>query len=1381
MPNIAPPPSVASATRLRRSATALVRAGAWLTLAGFGLLLITWLTLYWVILPDIGRWRPLIETKTSAALGVPVRIGSIQVRSSGWVPSVELRDVTLLDAQLLPALHLSRVVASVSARSMLASATSFELRLAQLLVEGAVLDVRRDATGRLFIAGIEVSAPSGESEPAAVDWLLRQREIAIRNASLRWTDEQRGAPPLALTAVDLVVRSTLRRHAMRLDATPAASWGDRFSLRAAFTQPLLARSGDWTRWSGEAYVDAPRADASQLGQYLDLPFQLNQGSGAARAWIGLREGVASGFTLDLALRQVAMRLAPELEPLLVERLQGRLSGQRRASGGSLSLRQFEFVTGEGVHWPPGDIELGWKRGAGGTISGGEFRAGRLDLAVLAHTAERLPLGEAVRKLLAEYNPRGIASEVRAGWDGPLDAPVHYRVNAHVGDLAIDPNPAAEGGAIGRPGVHGAAIELQATETGGEATFAVKEGALELPGVFEDPVVPLTELKAALRWRVEPRAGGEPELQVKLSDARLSNPDAQAELQATWRTGPGEGFGRGGRFPGVLELDGSLTKGVAARTARYLPLALPEGARSYVKRAVRGGNLTRASFRVHGDLWDFPFLPGAPGEFRVAAVAEDVTLAYVPGSANGAPGTEGLAGEEALSESRWPPVTKLSGELVIDRTSLQFRNAMGQVLGVELDSARGGIGNLAEKSVLTLDAQGHGPLSDVLRFVNATPVGEAIHGALRESTASGSAKLKLALALPLDNPSKSTVNGSLQFADNDLRVRRELPLLSAARGRVEFTHKGFAIVGASARVLGGEAVIEGDTLPDGSLRLAAQGSVSAEAMRRAPELGVLAQLAQSLSGQTRYRLSLGINNGLPTIDLTSDLVGLASDLPPPLRKTAGAALPLRWQTTLAPRAAGPPLDVLRVELGSVVRAEFQRDLSGDEPRVLRGGIGVFEPAPTPPSGVAAAVNLASLDVDAWGAEFGRLSGPGAAQGTRSEVMPQSGYAPTQIGLKVQELRIAGRTMTHVAAGLSRRDDQWRANIGADQLAGYVEYRPPVAGDESNPGRVFARLARLSLPRNDAEEVTNLLDRQPANVPALDIVIDELELRGRSLGRIEVQAVNRLAPEREWELTRLTLNVPEAQLSASGRWSASDEAVGARASATLRRKADLRFQLDVTDSGALLKRLGTADAIRGGKGRLKGQIAWFGSPLALDFPSMSGQFNVAIEKGQFLQAQPGAARLLGVLSLQSLARRLTLDFRDVFEEGFVFDSVTGDVAIARGVASTNNLLMRGAQAVVLMEGSADIERETQDLRVVVVPEINAGAASLAYAVINPAIGLGTFLAQLLLREPIIQASTREFHVTGPWADPQVEPVARESGQLVPRIEPPAQAAPGTSPLR
>ena len=147
---------------------------------------------------------------------------------------------------------------------------------------------------------------------------------------------------------------------------------------------------------------------------------------------------------------------------------------------------------------------------------------------------------------------------------------------------------------------------------------------------------------------------------------------------------------------------------------------------------------------------------------------------------------------------------------------------------------------------------------------------------------------------------------------------------------------------------------------------------------------------------------------------------------------------------------------------------------------------------------------------------------------------------------------------------------------------------------------------------------------------------------------------------------------------------------------------------------------------------------------------------------------------MLNLQALPRRLLLDFRDVFQEGFAFDNVTGDVNIDAGVASTNNLRMRGVQAVVLMEGHADIARETQELRVLVVPEINAGTASLAYAVINPAVGLGSFLAQIFLRRPLMAASTREFVVQGSWADPKVERVERRFDAPLPDLDPPAPAS-------
>ncbi len=219
--------------------------------------------------------------------------------------------------------------------------------------------------------------------------------------------------------------------------------------------------------------------------------------------------------------------------------------------------------------------------------------------------------------------------------------------------------------------------------------------------------------------------------------------------------------------------------------------------------------------------------------------------------------------------------------------------------------------------------------------------------------------------------------------------------------------------------------------------------------------------------------------------------------------------------------------------------------------------------------------------------------------------------------------------------------------------------------------------------------------------------------------------------------------------------------------------MKFKLDIANAGELLNRFGMSGVIRRGSGTMEGNVAWVGSPLSLDYPSLTGGFNINVVNGQFLKADPGLAKLLSVLSLQALPRRLALDFRDVFSDGFAFDFVRGDLTIEQGIAATNNLQMKGVNAAVLMEGKADIARETQDLKVLVVPEINAGTASLVATMINPAVGLGTFLAQMFLRQPLMKAATQEFHIDGTWADPHVVRVS-------PAPHTPAQAEVTSAPV-
>jgi uncharacterized protein YhdP len=176
------------------------------------------------------------------------------------------------------------------------------------------------------------------------------------------------------------------------------------------------------------------------------------------------------------------------------------------------------------------------------------------------------------------------------------------------------------------------------------------------------------------------------------------------------------------------------------------------------------------------------------------------------------------------------------------------------------------------------------------------------------------------------------------------------------------------------------------------------------------------------------------------------------------------------------------------------------------------------------------------------------------------------------------------------------------------------------------------------------------------------------------------------------------------------------------------------------------------VANGSGQINGDLDWKGLPFALDFPSLSGNMLVNLNKGQFLKVDNAGAKLISVINLQSLPRRLSLDFRDVFSQGFSFDTIKGDVIANQGILRTNNLKMNSVSATAVMEGSADLAKETQDIHVAIIPNMNAGTASVVYGLaVNPVIGLSTFLAQLFFRAPLAKAFTVEYQVTGDWKNP------------------------------
>ncbi|MFO1191341.1 MAG: YhdP family protein [Rhodoferax sp.] len=1378
----------------------LLKAGAFVARWALRLMLTAWFlfaavwgALHLLIVPRIGELRPQLEAAATRALGMNVRIEGISAYSTGMLPAFELLSVRLFDPQGREALRLPRVLLSLSPRSVLA------MKFDQLYVDRPTLNVRRAADGKWSIAGLD-PAWGAQADDRVLDRLFSQPEFVIRHGAVVWTDELRGEAPLALRDLDLVLRNQGRRHELRLDATPPPEWGDRFGLVARMEQPFLSMdNGRWREWSGQVFANFSRVDVSRLQRHADLGIDLTRGRGAVRAWVDVRRAAVTGVTADLALADVETRLGPALQPLQMAALSGRLTGRIAGDTVEFGTQGLAFDTAEGQRWPGGNVQLVHTAGNASRPAHGELTADRLDLAALGQIASRLPLGPAVHAALQRHAPSGLVQTLKARWTGPPEAIQKYNVQGRVEQLAVQALPkesaqVAAGHAVGTPGLRGATVDFDLNESSGKAAVLVQEGAVDLPGVFEEPVVPITRLSADLAWQ----RNGE-KLAVQVPQMRFANADAEGELQLKWHTSDPERSGARSRYPGVLDMQGKLSRGTGTRVYRYLPLVLHKNVRDYVRDAVQGGSSPSVVFKVRGDLSDMPFVNPKQGEFSIVASIRDGVLAYVPRSHQSA---------DALP---WPVLTQLSGDLIFERQSLQVRGARGALQAqpaVQIPRAEMSIADLMKPATVVASGEVRGPAADLLAVFNGSPLGSLTGDALAHASANGSVEGRLRLSVPLDAPDKSTVQGSLVLGGNDIEIGPDIPRLTRARGTVAFSETGFTLNAVQGRLFGGDVRLDGGSLPVApvapavarslpTLAVRVQGTASAEGLRQARELGLVTRVAQRASGSAAYVAHLTVRASVPEIAVSSNLVGLALDLPAPLGKAADAPLPLRVESALVRESLQPGAngrvrlqDQLVLDLGRAGSVTYVRDISGAEPRVLRGaialGLGADESAPLPPEGVLANIQLGSADTDVWARLLTEITGsslealdPGVP--AAGPAAPARGYLPTVVALRAGELTLGGRRLHKVVLGGARDGLLWRANLDAEELNGYVEYRQPSG---SGAGRVYGRLARLTLAPSSTRDVEALLDAQPSSIPALDVVVDELELRGRKLGRVEIEAVNRAVSARdglarEWRLNRFDVTLPEAVLRASGNWAAinAQGAGGPTGSAGAEaRRTVMNFRLEIANSGDLLARFGMKDVIRRGKGVMEGQVAWAGSPLTLDYPTLGGAFNVNFEGGQFLKADPGLAKLLGVLSLQSLPRRLALDFRDVFTEGFAFDFVRGDVRIERGIAQSNNLQMKGVNAAVLMDGRADLLQETQDLRVVVVPEINAGTASLIATAINPAIGLGSFLAQIFLRRPLMEAATQEFHVDGTWVDPRVSKVSRRTGVATPVPEAPAAANDG-----
>jgi uncharacterized protein (TIGR02099 family) len=855
-----------------------------------------------------------------------------------------------------------------------------------------------------------------------------------------------------------------------------------------------------------------------------------------------------------------------------------------------------------------------------------------------------------------------------------------------------------------PGFTGLTGRIEARPGRGSMELLARGVALDLPKVFSQPRIGLDALSGQIDW-VRPDSET---VRVRLSSLAFGNTHFAGTALGTYT------LGREG--PGVIDLSATLTRADGKQTASYLPLAsiMGEQARAWIERAIVDGRATDVRFQIKGDLREFPFTDPARGQMLVAARIDGVVLDYADG---------------------WPKVEAIDGTLRFDGERIELVGRSARVLGTQLANIRVAIPSLrSAETDLLIEGDAAGPSNEFLKFIEASPVRQMTDALTVGMRAEGEGRLHLALQLPLENLAKTRVNGAFEFTSKRILLHTALPPVESVKGKVAFGETGLRQLDVHGTLLGGPVVIAGRSTAQGGPRVVARGAAKAGEFGRLLAHPWLAYLR----GGAAYEAVVDTARGVPTLTLSSDLKGLESTLPAPLAKRAEDSLPLRVR--VLPGAGGAQQRV-SVSLGRILRAELLRPAEGKpkgETGAKKDAAGTGDTTPNtrllivlnpaegatlPPStrdGLTLRGTFDALDLDPWRA-LPETSWPALGQGT--------------FDLKAGALDVFGKRLREVDVRAGSDVGGWSAQVTAAELDGTVAYRT------EGRGRLVARLKRFRIPADapSAGDAQGTPTRTGA-LPAVDLIAERFTLFGRELGRAEITA----RPEPgKWEIDKLVVLNPDAELRGTGlRTLTQGDSHMA-----------VEFALNVTDVGKFLARVGYPKMVAGGTARLDGSLAWRGDPQVVDYPSLDGKLKLRVDDGQFLQIEPGLGKLVGLISMQALPRRVTLDYRDVFSDGFKFDLINGSVEAKRGVMSTADFKMSGPAAEVDMQGRTDLAAETQDLRVKIVPSVG-DTASAAVALLNPIVGAAALVMQRLLENPLGQILAYEYAITGSWADPQVE---------------------------
>lgn len=839
-------------------------------------------------------------------------------------------------------------------------------------------------------------------------------------------------------------------------------------------------------------------------------------------------------------------------------------------------------------------------------------------------------------------------------------------------------------------------------------FTDAGGALRIDRYLRG-ALPITDLGGQLSWQMTGQG-----LRFAANDLRLTSNATTMTLNGSL-TLPGEGVP-------VADLNLHLTTPNAPKLLAHVPQTegMPfDRLRDWLPQAIEHGKAVVDAY-LKGPL--NKMFAGEGKHFGVTIKGTGFTLEYKPG---------------------WPRLTNASGIVRLRGDTLTIDINAGQILGVAFDHAEIHVANVRQ-AVLRLEGTiTSGPAATMMSFLARSPLQERFGTLVEVLEIQGKAGLELELRVPLtENPRDEVKVSGVIHARNTTVGHEALPApIRSVSGDIHFSGAGLRAENLEGRLLGVHLTTDITPAARGDTIITSRGRVALPENTELLAHYLPKPWLDLAHGSAMVEVSLRVDTrgAISKLTLHSDLQGMALELPEPLHKPAGSAVPLTVKVKDGGRVT--------LRYGDKVRVNMTFD--GDQLQravVLLGATPDVQPPAGPGLWLGGHVHM--LPVGRWLEALSKLNnGGGNNSGDRD-----AGLRFLGANLDITVLRLGERQVHQVHLRIERLpgEDGWRIVVRGPNARGHATWRPTANGHSL----LRAHFARLHIETLDSApqargQATNgtprqansvLTDFDPRRLPALDVTIEQLRIGSTHFGTATIKAS---AIEHGWRLERATLSGGVLSLRASGQW--------------LRRmgmtEARLDIQLEGRGLARLLKALGYDPLIRARHMSVEASLRIGLNPNGLDLAALSGQLSLTIDDGIIRSIDPGAGRLLGLFNLYVLPRRLMLDFSDVVAEGLVFDKITGDFNIVSGDAFTDNLTIQTPAATIRIVGRINLAAREYDLTVIVDPKLGSGLAVASTVLGGPVAGVAVFALQKLFDTPLDSLSSFSYQVKGDWNDPRL----------------------------